>query len=356
MQAAVTYLDRRAEAWHEGVLRVVGGRVVLSAGAPEPGMRRLDGVVTGGFTDAHVHLQLIDVPLLASSTLGRVIDCGGNPAVLAEPDQLTQGGAVHNSGVLTRTRRPQAESDPVREEAPELCAAGRVEYTYAGAFLTPPGGYPSDRDWAPDGSVREIDDADAAAAAISEMTQAGASFLKVASNSAAGPVFSDALLRAIVELAAAENLPVMVHAEGPGEAMRAARMRAHLLAHAPFTERLTDQDLHRMHGTLAWVSTLAIHEGEAYDVAVDNVRRFRAIGGNVRYGTDMGNGPTPVGLNPREITALRDAGIGGADLLKSLAPVDPLHPESRLNYFPGDSPQSADPLRARPLTPADLEA
>ncbi|MGO2748223.1 hypothetical protein [Microbacterium sp.] len=357
---AVTYLDRRAAVWREGVATVVDGRVQISADAPDAGMPRLDGVVTGGFTDAHVHLQLVDSAALAESTLGMVIDLGGNPQVLAAVARAAAVApvaavAAHNSGVLTQTRPDTADSAPFHEKAPELCTGSGVKIVFAGAFLTPPGGYPSDRTWAPEGSVREIADADAAAAAIAEMKAAGATCIKLASNSVAGPVFSDEMFTTIVELASTQNLSVMTHAEGPGEAQRASLLRARGLAHAPFTERLTDTELRRMHGNVAWVSTLAIHDGEAYDIAIDNVRRFHALGGNILYGTDMGNGPAPVGINPQEVAALREAGIDGADLLQSLAPVDPLNPASRLNFIPGASPETADPLRARPLAPADLE-
>ncbi|HWV50864.1 MAG TPA: hydrolase, partial [Microbacterium sp.] len=269
---AVTYLDRRGRVWREGSVSVVDGRVRLCADAPTPAIPRLDGVVTGGFTDSHVHLQLVDAEALNDSSLGRVFDLGGNPTVL--------------SGMTSE-----------------------VEIGFAGAFLTPPGGYPSDRAWAPEGSVREISDRDAAASAIAEMKDAGATCLKVASNSTTGPVFSDELFTAIVEIAGTHNLSVIAHAEGAGEAQRATRLRARVLAHAPFTERLSDAELHAMHGSVSWSSTLAVHEGEAYEIAVDNVRRFHALGGIVVYGTDMGNGPTPVGLNPREIAALREAGI-----------------------------------------------
>lgn len=277
-------------------------------------MRRVArGFVVGGFTDHHVHLQLVDASQLADSVLGRVVDLGGNPEVIAR----LEGGRG-------------------------------VEIAFAGAFLTPPGGYPSDRAWAPAGSVREIGSADAAAAAVAEMADAGASCIKAASNSTAGPVFSDDLFTAIIELAASHGLLVVVHAEGPGEAQRAARLGADLLAHAPFTERLSDDEIAEQAASVQWISTLAIHAGRAYATAIDNVRRFHAAGGTVLYGTDMGNGDTPAGLNEREIAALRDVGIDGDDLIRSLAPVD----GGRELFIPGDRP---DPLLARPLTPADLE-
>ncbi|MFK4761805.1 hypothetical protein ACI3KS_12790 [Microbacterium sp. ZW T5_45] len=351
MRAVAACLDRRARVWRDEVFEVVGDRGRLVPDADATGLPRLDGVVTGAFTDAHVHLQLVDHAQLATSRLGQVCDLGGNPDVVARL-------ARQNSGDSTETRADSTPQSTAGRASPEFWRRSvrhPVRVAFAGAFLTPPGGYPSDRSWAPAGSVREIADADAAEAAILEMKAAGATCIKVASNASAGPVFTDEMFTAIVELASAHDMAVIAHAEGPGEALRVTRLRARQLAHAPFSEVLSDDDLSRMHGSVAWISTLSIHEGEAYRIAVDNVRRFHALGGTILYGTDMGNGDTPVDLNPREIAALREAGIDGADLLRSLIPTDPHDPASALLFFPGTTPDTADPLFARLLTADDLK-
>lgn len=337
--------------WRDGVVELVDGRVRLRDEAPSESLPRLDGVVVGGFTDHHVHLQLVDHAQLAGSRLGRVVDLGGNPDVVRRL-------AVHNSSETS----PKAIRDPasggfvpVIEELRTSEDEHRVRVEYAGAFLTAPGGYPSDRSWAPEGSVREIADADAAATAVTEMATAGASCIKVTSNSVAGPVLSNSLLRTVVELAADRGLLVVAHAEGPGEAERVVSLGAARLAHAPFSERLADAEIERQAASASWISTLAIHDDPEREIAIDNVRRFHAAGGTVLYGTDLGNGPMPVDLNPREIAALREAGLDGAALLRALAPVDPLDTATALLFLPGGSPASADPLDARPLTPDDLK-
>ncbi|MCB8045768.1 hypothetical protein JM654_21355 [Microbacterium oxydans] len=127
------------------------------------------------------------------------------------------------------------------------------------------------------------------------------------------------------------------------------------LAHAPFTERLDDDEIVRQAASASWISTLAIHDDPERATAIDNVRRFHAAGGTVLYGTDQGNGPMPVDLNPHEVGALREAGVDHAALLQSLAPVDPLDSGSVLLLLPVSSSSSFDPLDARPLTPADLK-
>ncbi|MBS1906316.1 MAG: hydrolase [Actinobacteria bacterium] len=276
-------------------------------------MSAANGTVIGGFTDHHVHLQLVDPARLAGGLLGRVLDLGSAPAVVAALAAAPPG----------------------------------VTISFAGAFLTPVGGYPSDRDWAPQASVREIADAGAAESAIAEMKTAGASVIKVASNSTAGPVFGDDLLAAIVRIADRHGLPVVAHAEGPGEAQRMPRLGVRALAHTPFTERLSDAEVSAQAGRIAWISTLAIHEGDAREIALDNLRRFHAHGGTVRYGTDLGNGEQPTGLNPAEVAALREAGVRGAALIRALVPVAATAEHRFL--LPA---RDADPFDLIPLVPA----
>ncbi|MEV7608416.1 hydrolase [Microbacterium sp. NPDC089320] len=331
MMHAATFFD--GEGWRDGIIDLDGERMLLRDAPPAADLPRLDGVIIGGFTDHHVHLQLVDHLLLQESTLGRVVDLGATPSVVAAL-----------SAKLGEARNASADPPP-----------HAVIVDFAGAFLTPVGGYPSDRDWAPAGSFREIASAEAAHAAVTEMADAGASCIKVASNATAGPVFDDALFRAIVAAASARGLPVVAHAEGAGQAQRAARLGAARLAHAPFSERLDDDEIDVQAASVAWVSTLSIHDAgsEERSIAVDNVRRFRSAGGTVLYGTDMGNGPTPVGLNPAELAALRDAGMEGVDLLRAFAPQNPLDSSALLLRLPGTD---ADPTLARPLTSADLKA
>ncbi|MFE7195088.1 amidohydrolase family protein [Microbacterium oxydans] len=346
---AATFFD--GSAWREGVVELVDGRARLRDEHPTPGLPRIGGVITGGFTDHHVHLQLVDHALLAGSRLGRVVDLGGNPEVLR---QLS----VHNSSRVSAEADESPCSGDLSSDSEELftrTARHRVEVDFAGAFLTAPGGYPSDRDWAPEGSVREIADADSAAATVAAMADAGATCIKVTSNSGAGPVFTDELFRAIVRVAADHDLPVVAHAEGAGEAQRVVALGAARLAHAPFTERLDDDEVVRQAASASWISTLAIHDDPERATAIDNVRRFHAAGGTVLYGTDLGNGPMPVDLNPHEVGALREAGVDDAALLRALAPVDPLDSGSVLLLLPVGSSSSFDPLDARPLTPADLK-
>lgn len=296
-------------------LRVPPGLVpvTLPADVPPEVRRRLEesGTLLPPFTDAHVHLGLVDPAPLRSRGVAAVHDLGGSP-----PDVAALA------------------ADP---------ALPRV--AYAGAFLTAPGGYPGDRSWAPAAWVEEVADPADAVAAVDRQVAAGASFVKVALHADAGPTPDDATLAAVVDRAHAHGRDVVAHAEGPGQPARAFAAGVDRLAHAPFSERLDDDVLVAMaaRGT-TWLSTLDIHgwgdPTPELEVALDNVRRFAAAGGRVRYGTDLGNGPLPVGLNARELLALAAAGLGRRSLLVALVGDEP--PAGLVSFVPGPAPAPAD--------------
>lgn len=279
------------------------------------------GVLTGGFTDWHVHLHLSDWQYLAVSPIARVHDLGGSPSELK--------------------RLAEASSHP-------------IEVIHAGAFLTPLGGYPSDRAWAPSDTFRELSNSAEAITAVLEMASAGASAIKVASNSTAGPVFSDELFTVIVRTAASLGLPVVAHPEGQGEALRAARLGATRLAHAPFSEVLPEDQIAELAERTSWCSTLDIHGWgeytEAHEIAKTNVSAFVRHGGTLLYATDMGNGPTPVDLNTRELAALTAAGLTAEQVLDSLTPGDPTLPDTKLCWIPRDAHGELDIAAARPIS------
>jgi imidazolonepropionase-like amidohydrolase len=113
-----------------------------------------------------------------------------------------------------------------------------------------------------------------------------------------------------------------VHAEGPGTVAAAYQAGADLLAHTPWTEPLDDGLVRDTAARMTWISTLDIHgygtATPAREIAVGNLRRFLAYGGTVRYGTDLGNGPLPPAVNPREIRALQEAGLTPDQVLTAM--------------------------------------
>lgn len=261
----------------------------LSTGSDPAPVGHLEGTVMPGFRDAHVHLGLVDGTKLLDAGIAAVDDYGW------ELDAA--------SGWLNDDRLPAV--------------------TIAGQLLTAPGGYPTQSEWAPADAAREIANPEEAEAAVDAQIEAGAGFIKVAVNSDVGPVLDDETLNAIVAHAHSRGVRVAAHAQGVGQAQRALEAGIDRLAHAPWSERLPDSLLTAMSSTMSWVSTLDIHGWGRFDadfaVANDNVRRFHLAGGDIRYGTDMGNGPVALGINHRELVALEHAGLTLDALLTTIS-------------------------------------
>lgn len=287
------------------------------------------GTALPPFIDHHVHLQMTDPDAPPRAGIAGVVDLGAAlPAIAA---------------LAEREALPHVE--------------------FAGQFLTAPGGYPGDRWWLRPGSLREVPPIDtqgrsalpdAAGVAVAEQAAFGARLVKVVMNADAGPVHDRATLDAIVAAAREHDLLVGVHVEGAGMAAFAIDAGVDALVHTPFSERLDDALVRRAAALgQVWISTLAIHErdavGDAFELAVDNLARFRAAGGRVVYGTDLGNGELPDGVNARELAALARAGLEASELVASL--VDPWPLASRDDWplagvatFVAGDPPSPDGL------------
>jgi hypothetical protein len=283
------------------VAPVASGRVVVPVGeVPDGVLRRgLSGTVLPGLCDAHVHSALVHLPTVYAGGISSVWDLGGVPAKVAA-----------------------------------LAARGEPAVRFAGPFLIAPGGYPGDRSWAPAGSCREVHSAADAGAAVASAHAGGATLIKVTAH-AGGPLLPAATMTALVESAHAAGLPVVVHAEGAGTVAGALDAGADFLAHTPWTEDLDEGLVRASAGRMTWISTLDIHgwgaETPEQDTAIGNLRRFLGHGGKVRYGTDLGNGPLPAGVNPRELRALQRAGLSPAEVLAAATDAD----QGEVTWVPG---------------------
>ena len=313
----------------EVAVRIAGGGVVLADPADEV-RGRLDLAIADGVVDRHVHLGLVDHAALAGSPVTAVVDLGWDPA-----------------GIARIAARP-----------PE-----GVAVRYAGPFHTALGGYPSDRPWAPHAAVVEVARAEDAAAAVAAARAGGSGVAKIVLHDG-GPLLADDVLAALVDAAHDAGLPAAVHAEGAGQAARAIRAGADVLVHVPWTERLDDATLRESAaGDVLWISTLAIHDGADLATALDNARRYAALGGRIAYGTDLGNGDLPVGLNAREVELLGEVGLRGAALLDAVlgsAPGGIAHALASADPLPSSPDATADELvrwlrGAHRLRPSDLD-
>jgi imidazolonepropionase-like amidohydrolase len=287
----------------------------------------LGAVLHPVFADHHVHLGLVDASGLAESGIGRVVDLGWSDAVVA------------------------------------IAGSAPVETSYAGRFVAAPGGYPAASRWAPPRCTSEVAEPRDAAAAVAHQVSLGASVVKTTLNRDAGPVPDLATLSAVVDAAGGAGLSVVAHCQGPGMVELALAAGVSALAHTPWTHRLDDEVVaEAVEAGQAWVSTLDIHgHGSAspdQDRAVDNLARFHAAGGRVLYGTDLGNGPLPEALNPREVGLLTQAGLTDDGLVAALA--DPWPFAEPVTGLATEVPDGPGPLaerlaRAR-VVPTDEEA
>jgi imidazolonepropionase-like amidohydrolase len=281
-------------------------------------------VLHPAFADHHVHLGLVDAGAMAGSGIGRVVDLGWSDDVAA------------------------------------LAASASVATSYAGRFLTAPGGYPGASGWAPPRCTSEVAEPREAAAAVAHQVALGASLVKVTLNRDAGPVPDGSTLRAVVEAATDAGLPVVAHCQGPGMVELGLAGGIAAVAHTPWTHRLDDEVVaEAVEAGQAWVSTLDIHgygtPSADQDRAVDNLARFHAAGGRVLYGTDLGNGPLPPALNLREIGLLVHAGLSDDDLLAALTDPWPfnVHGDGRTEVPDGPEPLAERLAHARVVREGD---
>ncbi|MGO4536981.1 amidohydrolase family protein [Leifsonia sp. 2MCAF36] len=252
---------------------------------------RVEGTLFPRLTDHHTHLGLTDQHALFAGGITHAIDLGWIPAVAAGwlADDLT-----------------------------------RPSVAIVGSLITCVGGYPVNAGWGPPGSAAEVGGEREARLAVRANVILGASRIKVTLNTEAGETVDNRVLHGIVAEAHAQGVPVTVHVEGAGQTARAVAAGADQLAHTPFTERLDDALIQESaRRGMSWVSTLDIHgwgdHTEQHVVARDNLGRFVRAGGRALYGTDLGNGGLPVGVNERELRGMLDAGVDPAAVLRSIA-------------------------------------
>jgi hypothetical protein len=199
----------------------------------------------------------------------------------------------------------------------------------AGPMITSPSGYPLDA-WGPDGFGTECSDAACVEQTVARLADAGARVIKV-------PIAEDGLDPVLVPVAVraahARGLKVAAHALGEREAAAAAAAGCDLLAHTPL-DPLSDATVAAWKGR-AVISTLAAFSaplvedeagayrtegGSAGKDAVDNLRRLRAAGATVLYGTDLGN-QRDDGPSADEIELMGRAGMDAAAIWAAMTTV-----------------------------------
>lgn len=234
---------------------------------------------------------------------------------LSDPRAVLRGGvtAVRDLGWPPEDVFPLADISQATDwDGPAIAAAGPM--------ITARAGYPTRSGWAPPGTGLEVEGPEEAAAAVGRIAAQDPAVIKVALNAEAGPTLTDSELLAVCVAAHGRGLAVTAHVQGRGQAERALGAGVDELAHCPWAERLGDEVVQALARITAVVSTLDIHAGDprALGTAIDNLRRFAAAGGRVRYGTDLGNGPIPPGVHLGEVRHVAEAGLETAAILRSM--------------------------------------
>ena len=294
----------RTGATIEDALVVVEGARIAHVGPSSEPIEAAEEIAGSWFlmpagADRHVHVALSDPGAILAGGVTAVRDLGWPPDDIFPLADASEGPAFNG---------------------PRIVAAGPM--------FTAPGGYPSRATWAPPGTALEIGEPDRARRAVEALASRGAAAVKVALNSDAGPTPSDPVLLAICDAARGRGLPVSAHVQGRGQTERAMGAGVDELAHCPW-EPLSDATIDALARGVRVVSTLDVHsygrDTPQYRIAVDNLRRFAAAGGEVAYGTDLGNGPIPPGLHVREAQHLLAAGLSPDDVLRSVT-ANPIAP------------------------------
>ena len=179
----------------------------------------------------------------------------------------------------------------------------------SGPMLTRPGGYPLDA-WGSDGFGIGCADAAEVRAAVDDLARRGARVIKLA-------IADDGLDPALVSVAVAaahdHKLLVAAHALDDRSTALAAQAGVDVLAHAP-VERLSDATVAAWRGRVV-ISTLAAFG--ASDDTIDNLRRLRAAGATIVYGTDLGN-ERDAGPSEAEIELMEKAGLDGRAIVDAM--------------------------------------
>jgi imidazolonepropionase-like amidohydrolase len=282
----------------DGSVAIAAGHVIYAGprdGAPESPARHEVAFLAPGVVDRHVHVGL------------------------AEPAAILAGGvtAVRDLAWPLERIRPLAERslDPGFD-------GPRIEF--CGPMLTAPGGYPTDRAWAPAGTGVEVRAPEEAAAIVARLLDAGAIAIKAALNANAGPTLPEPVLAAICDATHEAGREVVAHVEGEGQLEKAMLAGVDELAHTPWTGPIDDRLLPDLVRCCRVVSTLDMHliagDGTFFETALTNLRRFHAAGGRVLYGTDLGNGTVPPGIHASEIAHLLSAGLDLEQVLAAMTP------------------------------------
>jgi len=249
-----------------------------------------EAMLVPGFIDAHVHIGFFEPRTLLEGGITTARDLGWPPEKIFP---LVSASAEDGF------------------DGPQVVAAGPM--------LTAPGGYPTKAAWAPAGTGLVVDSPEEAGRAVEDIAASNPSVVKVALNPPVGPTLDGETLSAIVQTAHDLGLRTTGHVYGLAELEKALDAGLDELAHMLMSPKsIPDGTIARMVTQgMRIVPTLSIRSGKDQKIAIGNLAKFIAAGGEVIYGTDLGNdGPEP-GIDAREVAAMARAGMTSLDIIRS---------------------------------------
>ena len=261
-------------------LHLAGGKIIAidekPAASDEKAFDAKGAFVVPGFIDSHVHITF------------------------SVPEFALQGGIV----AALDLGAPVS----IWDEAPKMLP---FRLYPSGQLLTAVGGYPT-QGWGSNGYGREIRGVEDAKAAAQEVIKRGAKLVKMPLDPS-GPLLSTAEQQAIVEAAHAAKLPVGSHALTQSVVQMAFDVGVDVLVHAP-VERLSEDLITKF---CARPKAAVITTFEAFGVssgALENVKRLKAAGCAVMYGSDLGNGVSS-GILMGELDDMRSIGMTPVEII-----------------------------------------
>lgn len=237
--------------------------------------------VVPGFVDTHVHLGFYQPEQLLKGGLTAVRDLGWTPEVSYE---------------WTKQSRESVKWGPL--------------VVAVGPMLTVPDGYPFRAGWAPKGTGLVYGHG-----AIERLAKKGVCAIKVTLEPRVGPTISGPALVKLVESAHDQELKVTAHVSTVAELEKALEAGVDELSHFLFDDSEVPQELieQMVAQKVVVVPTLRVNPSPK---RLDNLRRFHTAGGQIVFGTDLGNGGPP-GIDTEELTLMSKAGLPPETILYS---------------------------------------
>jgi imidazolonepropionase-like amidohydrolase len=185
--------------------------------------------------------------------------------------------------------------------------------SFSGPLISVKNGYPEVA-WGPD-IARDVTSPADARAAVRELVDSGAAWIKIALDSDRGglPMLSVAEVRTIVDEAHAHGLKVTAHAEWNDGVQRAVAGGVDELAHIPCGADETQlRTLAARHVPIvATFHVIQNYYGGCQGVGSE----FLALRGQLLYGTDVGNPRIPYGIDVEELRLMKSAGLKPEEVL-----------------------------------------